>query len=240
MANNPQNSGAQFWPLLPAQQGQPFMQLASGSQQFRPLGQGMPPGQSQLPRFSHPLQQMSSWPVQPVHTTPSSLASPMPFMHPNMTSTSCSPQFQSSATTNNHVPGLGGPGVHLSSSFTFSTSAFGQAQNVMNASSHFQPVSQMHTPIAPFRGQHWLPSGTQVAPTVTPVAQTGMQFVNISSRNQVMSVPNFIQEASSDWQEYTSGDGRRYFYNKRTQNTSWEKPLELMTPLEMSWQLEGK
>ncbi|XP_024976018.1 pre-mRNA-processing protein 40A-like isoform X5 [Cynara cardunculus var. scolymus] len=47
-----------------------------------------------------------------------------------------------------------------------------------------------------------------------------------------MSVPNVIQEASSDWQEYTSGDGRRYFYNKRTKNTSWEKPSELMTPLE--------
>ncbi|XP_024976016.1 pre-mRNA-processing protein 40A-like isoform X3 [Cynara cardunculus var. scolymus] len=229
MSNNPQNSGAQFWPLFPAQQGQPFMQLASGSQQFRPLGQGMPPGQSQLPQFSQPLQQMSAWPVRPIHTTPS-LASPMPFMQPNMTSTSCSPQFQSSATTNNHVSGLGGPGVHLSSSFTFSTSAFGHAQN--NASPQFQPVSQMRTPVAPFGGQHWLPFGTQGAPTVTPVAQTGMQHVTVAFTNQAMSVPNVIQEASSDWQEYTSGDGRRYFYNKRTKNTSWEKPSELMTPLE--------
>ncbi|XP_024976015.1 pre-mRNA-processing protein 40A-like isoform X2 [Cynara cardunculus var. scolymus] len=219
----------QFWPLFPAQQGQPFMQLASGSQQFRPLGQGMPPGQSQLPQFSQPLQQMSAWPVRPIHTTPS-LASPMPFMQPNMTSTSCSPQFQSSATTNNHVSGLGGPGVHLSSSFTFSTSAFGHAQN--NASPQFQPVSQMRTPVAPFGGQHWLPFGTQGAPTVTPVAQTGMQHVTVAFTNQAMSVPNVIQEASSDWQEYTSGDGRRYFYNKRTKNTSWEKPSELMTPLE--------
>lgn len=53
-----------------------------------------------------------------------------------------------------------------------------------------------------------------------------------SGLQEVKSVPNVIQEALSDWQEHTAGDGRRYFYNKRTNMSSWEKPLELMTPLE--------
>ncbi|XP_039058403.1 transcription elongation regulator 1-like [Hibiscus syriacus] len=37
----------------------------------------------------------------------------------------------------------------------------------------------------------------------------------------------------SDWQEHTSADGRRYYYNKKTRQSSWEKPLELMTPIEI-------
>ena len=44
----------------------------------------------------------------------------------------------------------------------------------MNMSSQFQPVSQMHGPVAPVGGQPWLPSGSQGAP-VTPVQQSGQQ-----------------------------------------------------------------
>ncbi|KAG6425118.1 hypothetical protein SASPL_115542 [Salvia splendens] len=40
------------------------------------------------------------------------------------------------------------------------------------------------------------------------------------------------QQSASDWQEYDAADGRRYYYNKATKQSSWEKPLELMTPLE--------
>lgn len=163
MANyNPQNSVSQFRYLVPAQQGQ-----------FRPPGPGMPPGQSQLPQFSQPHQQMPAWPGQPAHPTSSFLAPPVPFMQPNMASTS--------------------------SSFTFCTS-FGQPQNAMNVPSHLQHVSQMHT--------------------------------HVASTNQAITVPNVNQEASSDWQEFTAADGRRYFYNKRTKMSSWEKPLDLMTSLE--------
>ncbi|KAM7280753.1 hypothetical protein ACFE04_007887 [Oxalis oulophora] len=46
------------------------------------------------------------------------------------------------------------------------------------------------------------------------------------------SVAGSNQQSSSDWQEHTAADGRRYYYNKRTKQSSWEKPLELMTPLE--------
>lgn len=38
--------------------------------------------------------------------------------------------------------------------------------------------------------------------------------------------------ASSEWREHTSADGRRYYYNKKTKLSSWEKPFELMTPIE--------
>lgn len=36
----------------------------------------------------------------------------------------------------------------------------------------------------------------------------------------------------SDWQEHTAPDGRKYYYNKKTKQSSWEKPFELMTPVE--------
>ncbi|KAJ8447514.1 hypothetical protein Cgig2_019508 [Carnegiea gigantea] len=38
-------------------------------------------------------------------------------------------------------------------------------------------------------------------------------------------------EHSSDWIEHNK-NGRRYYYNKKTRQSTWEKPLELMTPLE--------
>nr|GEV95034.1 pre-mRNA-processing protein 40A [Tanacetum cinerariifolium] len=50
-----------------------------------------------------------------------------------------------------------------------------------------------------------------------------------------MPSSNTAQDASAaDCQEFTAGDGRRYYYNKRTKQSSWEKPMELMTPLEVS------
>ncbi|KAM3293970.1 hypothetical protein ACQJBY_037085 [Aegilops geniculata] len=35
-----------------------------------------------------------------------------------------------------------------------------------------------------------------------------------------------------DWQEHFSHEGKRYYYNRRTRQSSWYKPAELMTPLE--------
>ncbi|EPS71108.1 hypothetical protein M569_03648, partial [Genlisea aurea] len=37
---------------------------------------------------------------------------------------------------------------------------------------------------------------------------------------------------SADWKEFTSPQGKKYYYNKKTKISSWEKPLELMTPIE--------
>ncbi|KAI4997850.1 hypothetical protein ZWY2020_053192 [Hordeum vulgare] len=35
-----------------------------------------------------------------------------------------------------------------------------------------------------------------------------------------------------DWQEHVSCEGKEYYYNRRTRQSSWYKPAELMTPLE--------
>jgi pre-mRNA-processing factor 40 len=45
-------------------------------------------------------------------------------------------------------------------------------------------------------------------------------------------VPAAAPPGTTDWQEHTAPDGRRYYYNKRTKQSSWEKPAELMTPTE--------
>lgn len=40
--------------------------------------------------------------------------------------------------------------------------------------------------------------------------------------------------SSSLWQEARNADGRIYYYNVRTKATQWAKPVELMTPVEVS------
>lgn len=52
--------------MVPIQQGQQYFSTAS--QQFRPVGQVMPP--DLLPQFSHSMQQIPQRPGQPLHTHP--------------------------------------------------------------------------------------------------------------------------------------------------------------------------
>ena len=40
--------------------------------------------------------------------------------------------------------------------------------------------------------------------------------------------------AGSDWTGHKAPDGRTYFYNTKTKQSSWSKPKELMTPLELA------
>jgi hypothetical protein len=40
--------------------------------------------------------------------------------------------------------------------------------------------------------------------------------------------------AGPTWQEATHSDGRVYFYNTITKETTWEKPEEIMNPFEVS------
>jgi hypothetical protein len=35
------------------------------------------------------------------------------------------------------------------------------------------------------------------------------------------------------WQEARNADGRVYYYNVQTKATQWQKPVELMTPVEV-------
>lgn len=45
---------------------------------------------------------------------------------------------------------------------------------------------------------------------------------------------NGISQPGPLWQEARAPDGRVYYYNTQTKETSWQKPQELMTPLERS------
>ncbi|KAJ4953294.1 hypothetical protein NE237_030126 [Protea cynaroides] len=268
MANNPQSSAAQsfrpphmvgsagppqnfapsmsmqFRPMMSVQQqGQPFM--SAGTQQFRPVGQGipvsnigMPPSaQGQQLQYSQPTQQLPPRPGQPgLGMAPSSQTIPMPFAPNRPTFSSGSPQPQQIVQPMANAMGgvAGSMGMPLSSSYTFTPSSYGQPQSNVNPSNQYQPISQMHAPNLPTSagGQPWLTSAGQSVPIVTPVQQTAQQQPVASSVLATNAQPNSSQQSSSDWQEHTSADGRRYYYNKKTRQSSWEKPLELMTPIE--------
>ncbi|KAL3843845.1 hypothetical protein ACJIZ3_001248 [Penstemon smallii] len=107
-------------------------------------------------------------------------------------------------------------------------------------------------------GQPWFPTVNQSINTVTPLQQTSgpndvaQQWVSIRSENVQSNLPSqktteeqsvsnfseeksksdFIKQASLDWGVYTTRAGKKYYYNRRTKVSDWEKPLELMTPAE--------
>ncbi|GAV56638.1 WW domain-containing protein/FF domain-containing protein [Cephalotus follicularis] len=227
MANNFQSSGAQYRPMVPSQQGQQFIPAAS--QHFHPVGQGvsssnvgMPPVQTQQLQFSQPMQQLPPRPSQLVHGTPLSQPVPVPY--------GSQQPHQPGPALSSYMPGVGAPGVPVMSSYNF-VPPYGQPQNTVSMSSQYQPISQMHAPVAPAAGQPWLSAGSQSAAAAIPV-QHAMQPPATSSSDPAVNVPSLSQPSLSDWQEHTSADGRRYYYNKRTRQSSWEKPLELMTPIE--------
>ncbi|KAI8550116.1 hypothetical protein RHMOL_Rhmol06G0079300 [Rhododendron molle] len=213
---------------MPTQQGQPFMPTSSAPQQFLPLGQGIsspnvgiPPNQSQPLQYSQPMQQLP--PRPPLQ---------MQYIQTSMPITSSTPPPQPAAPPlNSQISGLGGPGVPFSSSYTFAPSSFGQAQHNVSAPSQFQP-SQMHAQFVPIGGQPWMSTGGQGGPVVTPVQQIGQQSSDTAVTVPAVNVPSGAQQSCSDWQEYKAEGERRYYYNKKTRQSSWEKPLELMTPIE--------
>ncbi|KAL0366295.1 UNVERIFIED_CONTAM: Pre-processing protein 40A [Sesamum radiatum] len=163
MASNPPSSGSQsLWPhpasapMAPQGHVPPYpMQFRPGAQtsqvpqfmpppaaqQFHPAGQaqnlGMPPGQSQPPPFSQPMQQFLPRPAQPGHAAPSS------YPQQSMPISSGMPQ-----------PTPPGHGVSFSSSYTRA-------------------------------------------------------------------------DASTVWKEFTTPEGRKYYYNKETKQSKWTIPDEL-------------
>ncbi|XP_058221362.1 pre-mRNA-processing protein 40A isoform X3 [Rhododendron vialii] len=154
------------------------------------------------------------------------------YIQTSMPITSSAPPPQPAAPPlNSQISGLGGPGVPFSSSYTFAPSSFGQAQHNVSAPSQFQP-SQMHAQFVPVGGQPWMSTGGQGGPIVTPVQQIGQQSSDTAVTVPAVNVPSGAQQSSSDWQEYKAEGERRYYYNKKTRQSSWEKPLELMTPIE--------
>ncbi|XP_061374258.1 pre-mRNA-processing protein 40A [Gastrolobium bilobum] len=232
MANNSQPSGMQFRPVIQAQQGQPFVPMAS--QQFGHAGHGitssnvgMPVVQGQQLQYSQPMQQLTPRPIQPGHPAPPSQAMPMPYIQTNRPLTSVPPHSQQTVPHfSNHMTGLPVSGTTPHSSYTF-TSSYAPQQDNANALAQYQHPPQM---LAPPGGQPWLSSVPQSAAPVSSVQQAGVQSSGTASTDSASNATN--QHSLSDWQEHTSADGRRYYYNKRTRQSSWEKPLELMSPTE--------
>ncbi|KAL2574705.1 hypothetical protein AAZV13_17G202500 [Glycine max] len=236
MANNSQPSSMQFRPVIQAQQGQPFVPM--NSQQFGPAGHaipssnaGMPVIQGQQLQYSQPMQQLTPRPMQPGHPVPSSQAIPMQYIQTNRPLTSIPTHSQQTVPPfSNHMPGLAvSVAAPHSSYFTLS---YGQQQDNANALAQYQHPPQMFASPA---GQSWPSSASQSVAAVTSVQSAGVQSSGAASTDTVTNATN--QQSLSDWQEHTSADGRRYYYNKRTRQSSWEKPLELMSPIEISWQV---
>ncbi|XP_024162945.1 pre-mRNA-processing protein 40A isoform X3 [Rosa chinensis] len=202
MANNPQSSAAQYRPMVPTQQGQHF--ISSAPQQFQPVGQGQPL------QYSQQMQPYPLRPSQPGHAQPSSQALPMPYYQPRPVTSVPSHSQQPAPPFNNQMPGMPYPSSYM-----------------------FQPMSQEQAHAVPAAGQPWMSSSNhQGAAVVTPQQQPSQQPTSTPFPDPAVNVPNLTQPSASDWQEHMATDGRRYYFNRSTRQSSWEKPLELMTPLE--------
>ncbi|XP_038905352.1 pre-mRNA-processing protein 40A-like isoform X7 [Benincasa hispida] len=251
MANNPQYSGLQplrppvvspmdqarsfvppmtaqqFRPAVPAPHSQQFVPLPSPH--FQPLGQGVPlmnvgmppPPQAQQSQFSQPVAHLPPRPCEPVHGTLPPQTIQLPVAQPNRPFTpelqQAQPLTQSAAIG---MPGPGGSGTSLSASYSY-----GPPQNYNTTIVH--PVPQSHAPVVSSGGQ----LGSLVA--VTPLNHSREQpyaTSSVTSAANVLPMPSGA--ASSGWREHTSAGGRRYYYNKTTKISSWEKPFELMTSIE--------
>ncbi|KAL2317863.1 hypothetical protein Fmac_031739 [Flemingia macrophylla] len=209
----------EFRPVIQAQQGQPFGHAI-------PPHMGMPVQGQQL-QYSQSMQQLTPRPMQPGHPAPSSQAIPMPYVQTNRPLTSIPPHSQQSGPPlSNHMPGMAVSGAAPHSSYTF-TPSYGQQQDNASALAQYQHPPQM---LAPPAGQPWPSSAPQSFAAVTSVQPAGVQSSGTTSTDAVTNATN--QQSLSDWQEHTSADGRRYYYNKRTRQSSWDKPLELMSPIE--------
>ncbi|XP_061355627.1 pre-mRNA-processing protein 40A-like [Gastrolobium bilobum] len=215
----------QFRPVVPPQQPQQFISMPS--QHYQPVGPGVPminvgmPPQNQQPQFAQPIQQLPPRPSQqlPLPSHPIPLPVARPNMH--MQSESMIPLPDSQAP-NGYPPG--GPGIPFSSSYTFASSCYGQVQNNFTSTSHYQPVPQMHALTG---------SSSQSITSGTTLQSNGEQPpVSTVTPSATIVQSHLAKDGSTDWIEHTAATGRRFYYNRKTKLSSWEKPFELMTPIE--------
>ncbi|GFY89502.1 pre-mRNA-processing protein 40B [Actinidia rufa] len=163
-------------------------------------------------------------------------AVPLAEVQANRPSISVSPlPLKNAQISNNYVADLNGPRMPLSSSYTFGASSVGQLQKIADASTLYQQTSQPNMSSFPAGGQPWLPIGLQ---SISSIVSTQQQQIGEQSSSTTSIVPaatvesNPIEKLPSEWLEHTSRYGKKYYYNKKTKLSTWEKPLELMTPIE--------
>ncbi|GFZ16863.1 pre-mRNA-processing protein 40B [Actinidia rufa] len=218
-------------PVVPAQQSQPYNPATS--QQFQHVGHtniGIP-SHSQQFHFSQPVQQL---PARPGLPPPQAI--PLAEVQANRPSISVSPlPLHNAQIPNNYVAGLNGPRMPLSSSYTFGASSVGQLQKSADASTLYQQTSQTNMSSFPAGGQPWLPTGLQSISSIVPTRQQQIGEQSSATTTVVLATTvesNPIEKLPSEWLEHTSRYGKKYYYNKKTKLSTWEKPLELMTPIE--------
>ncbi|RYR37342.1 hypothetical protein Ahy_A09g042244 isoform B [Arachis hypogaea] len=219
----------QYRPVVPTQQPQQFMPMPS--QHYPPVGPsgpmmnvGMPP-QNQQPQFPQPIQQLPPRSGQQLQLPPQPQPLPLSVARPNMhmTSESMMPQ-PDSQVPNGYAPSLGGPGMPLPASYTFGPSSYGQVQTNFSSASQFHPASQIQAPSS---------SSSQSITSDTVVLSNDEKPSTTSVTPSATSIqPSLANGGSTDWIEHTSSNGVRYYYNKKTKVSSWERPFELMTPIE--------
>ncbi|KAG8645716.1 pre-mRNA-processing protein 40A isoform X2 [Manihot esculenta] len=227
----------QFRPVVPGQQSQQFIPMAAPH--FQTVGRSVPvmnaglPTQPPQPQFPQPVQQLPARPGQPSPGPPPSQVIALPNAQPNRhVAPGSSLPPPSIPTPINYAPGLGGPGAPLSTSYAFAPSSYGQPPVAFNAVTQYQPMAQMHGSNISAGGQPGLSSASQS--TAAPVQHNGQQSSAISVNVLTTGIQptKLTEETTTDWKEHVSATGRRYYYNKRTRQSSWEKPVELMTPIE--------
>ncbi|KAG2634511.1 pre-mRNA-processing protein 40A-like isoform X1 [Panicum virgatum] len=203
-STQPQNLG----PPMPMQfrpvvpSQQPPQFMPQAAQQFRPVGQPMPGANIGMPG------QMPHFPQPGQHLShssqvpPASQGVPMAYQPARPMSSASMQPQQQAAYPGGHLPTMGAP---------------------------MQPPSYTYQPTSiPPAVQPWGTAPGQSVPHVTPLVQPGHLPVPVTTLPSV----NSSEPSSSDWQEHTAAEGKKYYYNKKTRQSSWEKPVELMTPME--------
>ncbi|XP_074279208.1 pre-mRNA-processing protein 40A isoform X1 [Silene latifolia] len=199
----PQGYGPPVSQFRPAAPGhQGQPYLHASSQHFPQGGPNQPMHPNQPMQYSQPMQQL------PPRHGMQQQTMPMQYGQPNRTVAPAPPAFS------NHPSGGNGMGVPFSSGYTY------------------QAVSHMANPAAPVSSQPWPSSGSQNSAQFAPVPPTADQSSVPSTTIPAIIPPDSGQQSATDWQEHSTADGRRYYYNKKTKQSSWEKPMELMTPKE--------
>lgn len=103
--------------------------------------------------------------------------------------------------------------VAFSITYNLSTSANSQVHISAEATSQYQPTSSINLPNFPL---------------LQPTEQTS----DTPSVPVTIDLPKAVEKTPSDWIEHTSRNGKKYYHNKKTKLSTWEKPLDLMTPIE--------
>lgn len=75
-----------------------------------------------------------------------------------------------------------------------------------------------------------LPTASSFTFTATSRCSSTVQFNRDNCNMNPMNAPS---GPASLWQEARHTDGRVYYYNVQTKATQWQKPFELMTPVEV-------